>query len=222
MFLITTNNRQIHGQIKRRWHDIARLYTQWNHQESNDRLYQKSTWQHMNNKRTRQASLKYSSSPTTMTLPIGAQPATVEINGATTVILNNLGHYQMTTTQHQQQQEILGWTTPEVHATQELEQQFVNDIKNQTARIVSDGLYVKGRSSAAFGTQHDHNQLAKAELRLGNVVEIDHTLAGQNWQLQCNRKVITGDIDRLLRNNLHESKMHKRLKMVHTIKNHRR
>ena len=66
------------------------------------------------------------------------------------------------------------------------------------------------------------DQLAKAELRLGNVVEIDHTLAGQNWQLQCNRKVITGDIDRLLRNNLHESKMHKRLKMVHTIKNHRR
>ena len=40
-------------------------------------------------------------------------------------------------------------------------------------------------------------------------MEIDNTLAGQNWQLHCNGKTITGDIDRLLRNNLHEEKMHK-------------
>jgi len=41
-------------------------------------------------------------------------------------------------------------------------------------------------------------------------VEIDNTLAGQNWQLYCNGKMISGDIDRLLRNNLHEEKMHNR------------
>jgi len=58
--------------------------------------------------------------------------------------------------------------------------------------------------------------IAKAELRLVNVVETDHTLAGQKWQLQCNSKMITGVIDRLLGNNLHEKNAQK---MVHTIRN---
>ena len=34
--------------------------------------------------------------------------------------------------------------------------------------------------------------------------------AALHWQLQCNSKIISGDIDQLLRNNLHKEKMHKR------------
>jgi len=54
------------------------------------------------------------------------------------------------------------------------------------------------------------DQVAKAELRLGNTVYTDCILAGQNWTLRCNRKLITGDVERLLRNNLHEDPMRKR------------
>ena len=42
------------------------------------------------------------------------------------------------------------------------------------------------------------DQLAKAELRLGNIVKTDCILAGQKWTLRCNGKKITGDVERLL------------------------
>jgi len=51
------------------------------------------------------------------------------------------------------------------------------------------------------------DELAKAEFCLGNIVDTDCILAGQNWTLQCNGKRIRGDVERLLRNNLHEEPM---------------
>jgi len=53
------------------------------------------------------------------------------------------------------------------------------------------------------------DQLAKAELRLRNAVNAKCILAGQNWTLCCNGKKITGDVEHLLRNNLHEAPMGK-------------
>jgi len=345
MLSITTNNRRIHGQIEKKWHDCSMNHIQWNYQEANDTIYQKlddgwKTWKRLSSSaRTRRASRKYTAGPDTDSLPNGTRPATIEFNSATMIILQNTGRYHNTGNHNQQQHENLGWTAAEVQATNAMELQFADDIRNKTARIISDGSYAKGRSSAAFVTQHDHtrvplnnvdphgyihgqvtvpgdkdeqssyrgelggilasivytnglcrrnnvttgkctmgcdntgalsaifgwkrptprwasydlicmikyhikqspiqwvkkhvkghqddhknfqeldefsqanvlaDQLAKAELRLGNIVEIDNTLAGQNWQLHCNGKMISGDIDRLLRNNLHEEKMHNR------------
>ena len=47
---------------------------------------------------------------------------------------------------------------------QQMEQQYADDIKNQTARIVSDGSYARGRSSAAFVTQHTQTQTPLREV----------------------------------------------------------
>jgi len=54
------------------------------------------------------------------------------------------------------------------------------------------------------------DQLADAKLRLGNIVNTNCILAGQNWTLRCNVKKITGAVERLVRNNLHEEPMRKR------------
>ena len=354
MFDVSTNNRRLQGAAERKWDDRARLHAQWNHQDSTDTIYQRTDsgwtlWRRVNNTgRTRRASRKYTRGPTTLTLPNNVRPSTIEINSPNTVILQTRGHYQQTTNHHQQQTDSLGWTLPEVHTTQQMERQYAEDIRSQTARIVSDGSYARGRSSAAFVTQHaqtqtplrevdqkdyihgqvtvpghkdeqnsyrgelggilasvvytndvckrhditngkcimgcdntgalsaifgwkkptprwasydlicmikyhlkhspiqwvkkhvkghqdDHkkfkdldewsqanvlaDQLAKAELRLGNTVDTDCILAGQTWTLRCNGKLITGDVERLLRNNLHEDPMRRRWCMQFGIPN---
>jgi len=45
-----------------------------------------------------------------------------------------------------------------------MEQQYTEDIRNQTARIVSDGSYARGQSSAAFVTQHTQTQTPLREV----------------------------------------------------------
>ena len=112
-------------------------------------------WRRVNNTgRTRRASRKYTRGATMLTLPTNVRPSTIEINSPNTVILQIRGHYQQMTNHQQQQTDILGWTLPEVHTTQQMERQYAEDIRNQTARIVSDGSCARGRSSAVFVTQH--------------------------------------------------------------------
>jgi len=54
------------------------------------------------------------------------------------------------------------------------------------------------------------DQLAKSELCLGNIVNTECILAGQNWTMRCNGRKITGNVvECLLRNNLHKEPMRK-------------
>jgi len=45
-----------------------------------------------------------------------------------------------------------GWILPAVNTCEELEQDFVNNIKNQRAKVVSNDSYKKGHSTAGFVT----------------------------------------------------------------------
>ena len=167
MFAVTTNNRRLQGAAERKWDDRSRLHAQWNHQDSNDTIYQRkgagwTMWRCMNTTgRTRRASQKYTRGPTTLTLPTNVRPSTIEINSPNTVILQTRGHYLQMTNHQQQQTNSLRWTLPEVHTTQQMERQYAEDIRNQTARI---GSYVRGRSSAAFVTQHTQTQTPLREV----------------------------------------------------------
>ena len=67
-----------------------------------------------------------------------------------------------------------------VHATQQTEQQYTDEIKNQTAQIVSDGSYARGRSSAAFVTQYTH---ARTPLRR----EVDQNGYIQSQETKMNK-----------------------------------
>jgi len=51
-----------------------------------------------------------------------------------------------------------------------MERQYAEDIRNQTAQIVSDGSYARGQSSAAFVTQHTHRLRHHSERSIRKII----------------------------------------------------
>lgn len=77
--------------------------------------------------------------------------------------------------------EHLGWILPDVNVTDDLEQQaFITDLHNQTAEMLSDGSYAKGRSAAAFVMVHPPTTTTLANTDLKTYLHGETTIPGTN------------------------------------------
>ena len=73
-----------------------------------------------------------------------------------------------------------GWILPAaVNTCEELEQDFVNYIKNQRAKVVSKGSYKKGHSTAGFVTV-GKVKLTRDEIELNSRIHSQITLPSTN------------------------------------------
>jgi len=96
--------------------------------------------------RTRRNTRRYIQSQQLGILAENSTTLSIESVG-TMIIITSIGDYER---EQETIHDRLGWILPEVNATGDLEQIFVTDLRNQTAKMLSDGSYTKGRSSAAF------------------------------------------------------------------------
>jgi len=90
--------------------------------------------------RTRRTARRYQATQITQETIGNLIPITVEQTGTTIMIISKGGYAPE---DEPNDDTDTGWILPAVNTCEELEQDFVNNIKNQRGKVVSDGSYKK-------------------------------------------------------------------------------